>query len=53
MDTTMMAKVTILERTTELSERRFSGLVSEKRAVKPNTVVTPVEIRHKSRYCRR
>ena len=49
MDATMMNNVTIAERITAFGVTFFRLFISEKRAVKPNTVVTPVEIKHSSR----
>ena len=49
MEAMMMNKVTIAERVTVLRLIFFRHFVSEKRAVKPKTVVTPVEMRHSSK----
>ena len=49
MDAMMMKAVTMAARMTERELIFFRMLISEKRAVKPKTVVTPVEMRHSIR----
>ena len=49
MDRQMMNRVTRADRFTELPVIFFRQSISENRAVKPNTVVTPVEIRQSIR----
>ena len=49
MEAIMMNRVTMAERVTALWLTFFRHFVSEKRAVNPKTVVTPVEMRHSSK----